>query len=149
MYVRFPVPEHQKLNQQICISPAPGHSSKLTHTGVKIDTRAFQMGCHLSSGASGMSLELCFWHDFSGIKQVLDNWPLAELPQRGGRGFEPRRVHDDLSVPLWVYIRFPVPEHRKLNQQLCMFACQPQACPHDNSTPVQARITGFGQNQGL
>ena len=25
-------------NQQICISPAPGRSSKLTHTGVEIDT---------------------------------------------------------------------------------------------------------------
>ena len=26
--------------------------------------------------------------------------------------FDPRRVHDNLSVPLWVYMRFPVPEHQ-------------------------------------
>ena len=45
-------------NQQISISPAPGRSSKLTHTGVEIDTCAFQTGSQLSSAASGMSLEL-------------------------------------------------------------------------------------------
>ena len=50
--------------------------------------------------------------DFSGVKYVLDNWQLAELPQSGGREFDPRRVHDNLSVPLWVYMRFPVPEHQ-------------------------------------
>ena len=43
---------------------------------------------------------------------VLDNWQLAELPQSGGREFDPRLVHDNLSVPLWVYMRFPVPEHQ-------------------------------------
>ena len=43
---------------------------------------------------------------------VLDNWQLAELPQSGGREFDPRRVHDNLSVPLWVYMRFPVPKHQ-------------------------------------
>ena len=42
---------------------------------------------------------------------VLDNWQLAELPQSGGREFDPRWVHDNLSVLLWVYMRFPVPEH--------------------------------------
>ena len=43
---------------------------------------------------------------------VLDNWQLAELPQSGGREFDPRWVHDNLSVPLWIYMRFPVPEHQ-------------------------------------
>ena len=43
---------------------------------------------------------------------VLDNWQLAELPQSGGREFDAHRVHDNLSVPLWVYMRFPVPEHQ-------------------------------------
>ena len=43
---------------------------------------------------------------------VLDNWQLAELPQSGGREFDPHRVHDNLSVPLSVYMRFPVPEHQ-------------------------------------
>ena len=45
---------------------------------------------------------------------VLDNcnWQLAELPQSGGREFDPRRVHDNLSVPLWVSMRFPVPGHQ-------------------------------------
>ena len=103
-----------KLNQQICISPAPGRSSKLTHTSVEIDTCAFQTGCQLSSVASGMSLELRFLARFQWREAyVLDNWQLAELPQSGGREFDPRRVHDNLSVPLWVYMRFPVPEHKK------------------------------------
>ena len=43
---------------------------------------------------------------------VLDNWQLAVLPQTGGREFDPLRVHDNLSIPLWVYMRFPVPEHQ-------------------------------------
>ena len=36
------------------------------------------------------------WHEAN----VLDNWQLAELPKSGGREFNPRRVHDNLSVPL-------------------------------------------------
>ena len=68
--MRFPVPKHQNQTKQICISPAPGRSSKLKHTGVEIDTRAFQTGCQLSSAASGMSLELCFLHNFSGMKRT-------------------------------------------------------------------------------
>ena len=111
--MRFPVPEHQKLNQEICISPASGRSSKLTHTGVEIDTCAFQTGCQLSSAATGMSLEFRFVARFHWREvHVLDNWQLAELPQSGGREFDHRRVHDDLSVPLWVNMRFPVPKHQ-------------------------------------
>ena len=68
--MRFPVPKHKKLNQEICISPASGRSSKLTHTRVEIDTCAFQTGCQLSSAATGMSLELRFWRDFSGVKHM-------------------------------------------------------------------------------
>ena len=56
------------------------------------------------------------WHEAI----VLDNWKLAELPQSGGRGFEPHRVHDNLSVPLWVYMRFPVSEHQNQTKQECM-----------------------------
>ena len=97
----FPCARESKLNQQICISQAPGHSSKLTHTGVEIDTCAFQTGCQLSSAASGMSLELCFLTQFQWREAiVLDNWQLAELPQSGGHGFDLRRVHDNLLVPL-------------------------------------------------
>ena len=210
----FPCARASKLNQQKCISPAPGRSSKLTHTGVEltpvhsrrvvscpvqprachwscvfwrdfsgvkrtcwttgswrsclslevvssipagstiiyrflcgficvslcqsikikptkmyiasaraqfkinthrcwIDTCAFQTGCQLSSAATGMSLELRFLARFQWREAyVLDNWQLAELPQSGGREFDPRRVHDNLTVPLWVYMRFPVPEHQ-------------------------------------
>ena len=43
---------------------------KLAHTGVEIDACAFQTGCQLSYAASGMSLELCFWHNFSGMKRT-------------------------------------------------------------------------------
>ena len=49
---------------------------------------------------------------------VLDNWQLAELPQSGGREFNPHRVHNNLSVPLWVYMRFPVPEHENQTKQI-------------------------------
>ena len=90
-----------------------GAAQKLTHTGVEIDTCAFQTGCQLSSAAANMSLELRFLTQFQWREAyVLDNWQLAELPQSGGREFDPRRVHDNLSVPLWVYMRFPVPEHQ-------------------------------------
>ena len=70
VYMPFPVLEHQNQTKQIWILPAPGRSSKLKHTGVEIDTCAFQTGCQLSDAASGMSLELCFWHNFSGMKRT-------------------------------------------------------------------------------
>ena len=60
----FPCTRESKFNQQICISPTPGRSSILTHTGVEIDTCAFQTGCQLPSATSGMSLSLCFWAQF-------------------------------------------------------------------------------------
>ena len=66
----FPCARASKLNQQICLSPAPGRSSKLTPTSVEIDTCAFQTVCQLSSAASSMSLELRFWRDFSGVKRT-------------------------------------------------------------------------------
>ena len=71
------------------------------------------MGCQLSSAAMGMSLELRFFARFQWREAyVLENWQLAELPQSGGREFDPCRVHDHLSVSLWVNMRFPVPEHQ-------------------------------------
>ena len=110
--MRFPVPEHKK-PQQTCISPAPRRSSKLTHTSVEIDTCAFQTSCQLFSAAIGMSLELRFLARFQWREAyVLHNWKLAGLPQSAGREFDPRRVHDNSSVPLWVNMRFPVPEHQ-------------------------------------
>ena len=54
----------------IYISPAPGRSSKLTHTGVEFDTCAFQTGCQFSSAATGMTLELRFWRVFSDVKRT-------------------------------------------------------------------------------
>ena len=60
----------------------------------------------------GHVIGVAFFYAISGREaHVLDKWQLAELPQSGGREFDPRRVHDNLSVPLWVYMRFPVPEH--------------------------------------
>ena len=74
----FPCARASNLKQQICISPAPGRSSKLTHTGVEIDTCAFQTGCQLSSAATGMSLELRFLTQFQWREAyVLDNWQLG------------------------------------------------------------------------
>ena len=66
----FPCARASNLSQQICISPAPGRSSKLTHTCVEIDTSTFQTGCQLYNAASGMSLGLCFWHNFSDMKRT-------------------------------------------------------------------------------
>ena len=107
----FPCARASKLNQQICISPAPGRSSKLTHTGVEIDTCAFQTGCPLPSAASGMSLRLRFFTQFQWREAyVLDNWQLAELPQSGGREFDPRRVHVN---PIYRFLRF-----------ICVSLCQ-------------------------
>ena len=87
--------------------------------GVEIDTCAFQTGCQLSNADSGMSLGLCFltqfqWHSAN----VLDSWQLVVLPQSGGHEFNPLWVHNNLSVPLWVNIYFPVPGHKKLNQRI-------------------------------
>ena len=61
--------------------------------------------------ATGTSLELRFLAHFGGVKRA-GQLAVAELPQSGGREFDPRLVHDNLSVPLWVYMRFPVPEHQ-------------------------------------
>ena len=60
------------------------------------------------------------WHHAN----VLDNWQLAEFPQSGGRECDPRRVHDDSSVPLWVDMRFPVPEHQNQTKQICISPAQ-------------------------
>ena len=212
----FPCASASKLNQQICISPAPGRSSKLTHTCVEIDTMCIPDRLSVVQCSHGHVIGVAFfWRDFSGVKRtcwttgswrsclslevvssipawstiiyrflcgficvslcqrikikptnmyiasaraqfkinthmcwnwhhvhsrqvvscpvqprarhwscvflarfqwreayVLDNWQLAELPQSGGREFDPRLVHDNLSVPLWVYMRFPVPAHQ-------------------------------------
>ena len=105
VYMRFPVPEHQNQTKQICISPAPGRSSKLKHL-------VFQRSL---GHVIGIVFLIQFqWHEAN----VLDNWQLAELPQPEGREFDPRRVHDNLSVPLWVYLRFPVPEHQNQTKQI-------------------------------
>ena len=45
-------------------------------------------------------------------KNIKKNWQLEVLPQPGGREFNPRWVHDNVSVPLWVYMRFLVSEHQ-------------------------------------
>ena len=70
MFHRRSLCTFSKLKRQICISPAPGRSSRLTHTCVEIDTCAFQTGCQLSSATSGMSLELRFLRNFSGVKRT-------------------------------------------------------------------------------
>ena len=122
----FPCARASKLNQQICISPAPGCSSKLTHTGVEIDTCAFQTGCQLSSAATGMSLELRFLALFQWREAyVLDNWQLAELPQSGGREFDPRRstiiyrfLCGFICVSLCQSIKI-----KPTNMYVCMYVC--------------------------
>ena len=107
----IPCTRASKSNQQKCISPAPGCSSKLTHTGVAVDTCAIQTGCQLFSAASSMSLGLCLLTQFQRHEAILlDTWLLAVLRQCGGYEFNPRRFHDNQSFPLWVYMRLPVPD---------------------------------------
>ena len=57
-----------------------------------------------------------FLHNFIGMKRpcwtTVQNWQLVVLPRSGGREFNPRRVHDNLSFSLWVCMRFPLPEHQ-------------------------------------
>ena len=122
----FPCARASKLNQQICISPAQGRSSKLTHTGVEIDTCAFQTGCQLSSAAPACHWSCVFRRNFSGVKRACwttGSWrSCLSLEVSGGREFDPRRVHDNVSVPLWVYMRFPVPEHHFDSNIACL--CQ-------------------------
>ena len=81
--------------------------SKLTHTGVDIGTCAFHSDCQLSSAASGMSLGWLFFFYTISVAWSKRAGQLAAggvAPVRR-REFDPRRVDDDLSVPLWVYIR--------------------------------------------
>ena len=109
VFMRFPVPE---LNRQICISPAQGRSSKLTHRCCNwhlcIPDGLSVVQCSLEHVIGVAFLTQFQWRE----AYVLDNWQLAELPQSGGREFDPRRVYDNSSVPLWVYMRFPVQEHQ-------------------------------------
>ena len=86
---------------QIDISPEPVCSSKLTHTGVEIDTCEFHTGCELSSAASAISLGLCFltqflWHEMN---------VLVVLPQSGGSEFDPAgstKIYHFLCGFIWV-----------------------------------------------
>ena len=64
------------------------------------------------------------WHEAN----VLDNWQLAELSQSGGREFDPRRVRDNLSVPLLGLYAFSCARASTLKptyMYICirMFAC--------------------------
>ena len=105
------IPQFRGIDKQICTSPEPGRSSKLTHTDAGIDLCASQTGCQLSSAASGMSLGFVF---FSGMKQMCPtagSWWCC-LSRYGGCEFDPRLVHDTLSVPLWVYMRFAAQDHQ-------------------------------------
>ena len=84
---------------------------------VEIDTCAFQTGisCPVQPRACHWNCVFFFfftqfeWHEAN----VLDNRQLAELPQSGGREFDPRRVHDNLSVP-----------YRFLCGCICVSLCQ-------------------------
>ena len=117
----FPWARASKLNQEICILPAPGRSSKLTHTGVEIDTCAFQTGCQLSSAASGMSLGLCFFYTIS----VAWNGHAGQLAA-GGVVSVWRFWVQSLPGPRW-FIRsfvgsyaFPWDRASKLKQEICI-----------------------------
>ena len=64
--------EHMRImklkRSDLCISPEAVRILKLTNTCVKIATCVFQTGCQFSSAVSAMSLGLCVWRIFSGMK---------------------------------------------------------------------------------
>ena len=67
----FPCARASKLNQQICISPAPGRSSKLTHTGVEIDTMCIPDRLSVVQCSHGHVIGVAFFRrDFSGVKRT-------------------------------------------------------------------------------
>ena len=57
--------------QQICISPAPGRSSKLTYTGVEIGTMCIPDMLSVVQCSHGHVIGVAFfWRDFSGVKRT-------------------------------------------------------------------------------
>ena len=80
------------------------------------NTCAFQTGCQcrLSYVVGIVFFTQFLWHETN----VLVNWQLALLPQSGGTEFDPRSVQDHVSVPLWVYMRFSVPEIKSINMYM-------------------------------
>ena len=64
------------------------------------------------------------------------------VPQSGGSEFDSRWVHDDLSVPLWDCMRFPVPEHQNSAVQIEHIRVLEMTPVHSRlvvSCPVQPR----------
>ena len=67
----FPCARASKLNQQICISPAPGHCSKLTLTGVEIDTMCIPDRLSFVQCSHGHVIGVAFfWPEFNGVKRT-------------------------------------------------------------------------------
>ena len=71
-----------------------------------------------------------FWHNSSGMKRTcLTTGSWWFLPQPGGREFDLHRVHDNLSVPLWIYMRFPAPEHQNPTNKCVSPRCGESPAP--------------------
>ena len=69
-FYAFPCARASNLNQQICISPAPGRSSKLTHKQVLKLTPVHSrrvVSCPVQPRACHWNC--VFWHNFSGVKR--------------------------------------------------------------------------------
>ena len=85
----------------ICI--ATTRAQLIINTDVEIDACPFQRDCQLSSFVSALPLELFPWGSLYDVQRT--HWTtgkLAMLPQSERCQFDPRVVHDNLSVPLWV-----------------------------------------------
>ena len=67
--------------------------------------------------------------NFSGIERTCWATGSWRCYLSGGREFDPRPVHDNSSVPLLVYVRFPVPEHQhQTNKYVCIYILQEPGC---------------------
>ena len=99
-----------KINTQV-LKLKPVHSRRVVYRFLceLICDSLCQKGCQFSSATLGMSLGFIdaisvAWSEHAG--------KLAVLTQSGGFEFNLHRIHDNSSVPLWVYMSFPVPQHQ-------------------------------------
>ena len=134
----FPCARASKLNQQICISPAPGRSSKLTHTGVEIDTMCIPDRLSVVQCSHGHVIGVAFfWRDFSGVKRTC--WTTGSW-----RSCLSLEVVS--SIPAWStiiyrflcgFIYVSLCQSIKIkptNMYVCMYVCMFESCSQQRKT---------------
>ena len=106
------------LCQSIKIKPSNMYIA-ITRAQFKIDTHGcWNWHLYIPDGFSvvqcshGHAIGIVFWHSFGGMKRTcwtIGSWRCCLSSEVVS---STPRFHDNLSVPLWVYMRLPVPEHQ-------------------------------------